>query len=110
METRKQDPDAIAEEAVGQRHGDPPPYAVKTQPDMSQEDVARQLSKPAGPQASIPEKRRRPSASESEMRMLTLAAPPREIRPEKSLAPLVDRTRDLRGMARLVLSSVRSAK
>jgi hypothetical protein len=56
METRKQDPDAIAEEAVGQRHGDPPPYAVKENPDVSQEEMARRLSKPAGPQASIPEK------------------------------------------------------
>ena len=56
MQTRKQDPDVIAEEAVGQRYGDPPPYAVKEQPDMSQEEMARQLSKPAGPQASIPEK------------------------------------------------------
>ena len=40
METRKQDRDAIAEEAVGQRHEDPPPYAVKEQPDMSQEEMA----------------------------------------------------------------------
>lgn len=56
MQTRKQDPDAIAEEAVGQRHGDPPPYAVKEKPDMSQEEIARRLSKPAGPRASIPEK------------------------------------------------------
>ena len=56
MQTRKQDPDAIAEEAVGQRHGDPPPYAVKAQPDMSQEEMARRLAKPAGPRASIPEK------------------------------------------------------
>ena len=56
MQTRKQDPDAIAEEAVGQRHGDPPPYAVKKKPDMSQEEIARRLSKPAGPRASIPEK------------------------------------------------------
>jgi hypothetical protein len=56
MQTRRQDPDAIAEEAVGQRHGDLPPYAVKEQPDMSQEEIARRLSKPAGPQASIPEK------------------------------------------------------
>ena len=56
MQTRKQDPDAIAEEAVGQRRGDLPPYAVKEQPDMSQEEMARQLSKSAGPQASIPEK------------------------------------------------------
>jgi hypothetical protein len=56
MQTRKQDPEAIAEEAVGQRHGDPPPYAVREQPNMSQEEIARQLSKPAGPQASIPEK------------------------------------------------------
>ncbi len=56
MQTRKQDPDAIAEEAVGQRHGDPPPYAVRKQPDMSQEEMARRLSKPAGPRASIPEK------------------------------------------------------
>jgi hypothetical protein len=56
MQTRKQDPDAIAEEAVGQRHGDPPPYVVKKKPDMSQEEIARRLSKPAGPRASIPEK------------------------------------------------------
>ena len=56
MQTRKQDPDAIAEEAVGQRHGDPPPYAVKEKPDVSQEEMARRLSKPAGPRASIPEK------------------------------------------------------
>ena len=45
MQTRKQDLDAIAEEAIGQRHGDPPPYAVKETPDMSQEEVARRLSK-----------------------------------------------------------------
>ena len=56
MQTRKQDPDAIAEEAVGQRHGDPPPYAVKEKPDVSQEEMARRLSQPAGPRASIPEK------------------------------------------------------
>ena len=56
MQTRKQDPEAIAEEAVGQRHGDPPPYALKEEPDISQEEMARRLSKPAGPRASIPEK------------------------------------------------------
>jgi hypothetical protein len=56
MESRKQDPDVIAEEAVGQRHGDPPPYAVKEQPDVSQEEMSRRLSQPAGPRASIPEK------------------------------------------------------
>jgi len=56
METSKEDRDAIVEEAVGQRHENPPPYAVKKQPDMSQEEMARRLSKPAGPQASIPEK------------------------------------------------------
>jgi hypothetical protein len=56
IQTRKRDPDAIAEEAVGQRHGDPPPYAVKIKPDVSQEEMARRLSKPAGPRASIPEK------------------------------------------------------
>jgi hypothetical protein len=56
VQTRKQDPDAIAEEAVGQRHEDPPPYAVKEQPEMSQEEMARRLSEPAGPRASIPEK------------------------------------------------------
>jgi hypothetical protein len=56
MQTRKQDPDAIAEEAVGQRHEDPPPYAVKVQPEMSQQEMARRLSEPAGPRASIPEK------------------------------------------------------
>ena len=56
MPTRKQDSDAIAEEAVGQRHGDPPPYAVKEKADVSQEEMTRRLSKPAGPRASIPEK------------------------------------------------------
>ncbi len=56
MQSGKPDPDAIAEEAVGQRHGDPPPYAVKQEPDISQEELARRLSKPAGPRASIPEK------------------------------------------------------
>ena len=56
METRKQDPDAIAEEAVGQRHGEPPPYAVNQKAEMSQEEMARRLSEPAGPRASIPEK------------------------------------------------------
>jgi hypothetical protein len=56
MPTRKQDPDAIAEEAVGQRRGAPPPYAVKERPDVSQEEMTRRLSKPAGPRASIPEK------------------------------------------------------
>ncbi len=56
MDTRKPDPDAIAEEAVGQRHADRPREAATQQPDMSQEEVARRLSKPAGPQASIPEK------------------------------------------------------
>ncbi|MBV8506165.1 MAG: hypothetical protein JOZ11_10220 [Alphaproteobacteria bacterium] len=56
MQTRKQDSDAIAEEAVGQRHGELPPYAMKKQPDMSQEEMTRRLSKSAGPRASIPEK------------------------------------------------------
>ena len=56
MRSRKPDPDAIAEEAVGQRHGDPPPYAVQEKPNMSQEETARRLSEPAGPRASIPEK------------------------------------------------------
>ena len=56
METTRQDPDAIAEEAVGQRHGEPPPYAVREQPHMSQEERARQLSQPAGDRASIPER------------------------------------------------------
>jgi hypothetical protein len=56
METRKQDPDAIAEEAVGQRHGEPPPYAVNQKPEVSQEEMARRLAEPAGPRASIPEK------------------------------------------------------
>jgi len=40
--------------------------------------------------------------------MLTPAAPPREIGPQKSLA-LLDRTVDRRVTARLILSSVRCA-
>jgi hypothetical protein len=56
MQSRKPDPDAIAEEAVGQKHGDPPPYAVQEKPNVSQEEMARRLSEPAGPRASIPEK------------------------------------------------------
>src|SRR5438132_4953312 len=49
------DRDAIAEEAVGQRHGGAPPDAAK-KADMSQEEIARWLATPSGPQASIPEK------------------------------------------------------
>jgi hypothetical protein len=89
MQTRKQDPDAIAEEAVGQRHGDPPPYAVKENPDMSQEEMARRLSQLGRAFRRRPQ---RPSASELETRMPTPAAPPREIGPEKLLAS-PDRTR-----------------
>ncbi len=52
---RQADRDAIAEEAVGQRHESPPPYAAKN-PEVSQEEAARQLGLSAGAQASIPEK------------------------------------------------------
>jgi hypothetical protein len=51
----KPDPDAIAEEAVGQRHGSAPPDAVKN-PEISQEEAARRLATPPGTQASISEK------------------------------------------------------
>jgi hypothetical protein len=49
------DRDRIAEEAVGQRHESPPPYAVKKE-DVSREEAARQLAASSGPQASTAEK------------------------------------------------------
>lgn len=48
------DRDRIAEEAVGQRHGSPPPFAG-TKLDMSQEE-ARQFAASSGAEASTPEK------------------------------------------------------
>jgi hypothetical protein len=50
------DRDAIAEEAVGQRHGSAPPDAVKAKTDFSPEEAARRLAASSGAQASIPEK------------------------------------------------------
>ena len=108
MQTRKQDPEAIAEEAVGQRHGDPPPYALKEEPDMSQEEMARRLSKPAGPRASIPEK----TAEAVGERVGDAYADPGSAAarntPGKSLASLY-RTRDFRETAQLILSSMQCA-
>jgi len=52
---RQPDRDAIAEEAVGQKHGSAPPYAAK-HPEISQEEAARKLAKSSGAQASTPEK------------------------------------------------------
>ena len=49
------DRDRIAEEAVGQRHESPPPYAVKEK-DMSPDEVVRQLAASPGPQASTAER------------------------------------------------------
>ena len=54
METQA-DRDAIAEEAVGQRHESPPPEARK-QNDLSPEEDGRRLAKSSGAQASIAEK------------------------------------------------------
>jgi hypothetical protein len=53
---RQSDRDAIAEEAVGQRHGSGPPDAATGKADISQEEAARQLAASSGAQASIPEK------------------------------------------------------
>ena len=50
------DRDAIAEEAVGQRHGNAPPDAAKAKTDYSPEEAARGLAASSGAQASIPEK------------------------------------------------------
>jgi hypothetical protein len=49
------DRDKIAEEAVGQRHESPPPYAVKEK-DMSPDEAVRQLAASPGPQASTAER------------------------------------------------------
>jgi hypothetical protein len=50
------DRDAIVDEAVGQTHASAPPYAEKEQTELSQEEMARRLAAPPGPQASTPEK------------------------------------------------------
>lgn len=52
---RHPDRDAIAEEAVGQRHESAPPYAAKN-PEKSQEEAATQLAASTGAKASTPEK------------------------------------------------------
>ena len=52
---KQPDTDAIAEEAVGQRHGSAPPDAVK-KVEMSQEEMARRLATPSGAHASTSEK------------------------------------------------------
>ena len=52
---RQTDRDRIAEEAVGQRHENAPPYAG-TQPDISQEEAARRFAAASGAGAGIPEK------------------------------------------------------
>lgn len=55
MQRTQLDPDAIAEEAVGQLRGSTPPDGVKQQAEMPLEEMARR-SNSAGAQASIPEK------------------------------------------------------
>jgi hypothetical protein len=67
-------PYAIAEEAVGQRHEDPPPYAVKKQPDISQEEMGPAATQPAGPRASIPERTAEAVGERAGDAILTLAA------------------------------------
>jgi len=52
---RQPDRDAIAEEAVGQKHGSASPYAAK-HPETLQEEATRKLAKSSGAEASIPEK------------------------------------------------------
>lgn len=52
----QQDPNRIAEEAVGQRHDGAPPDDVKEREGMSPEEAARQTAWSVGPQASVPEK------------------------------------------------------
>jgi hypothetical protein len=54
METQA-DRDAIADEAVGQRHESPPPEAKKKN-DLSPEEIGRRLARASGAQASIPKK------------------------------------------------------
>lgn len=50
------DRDAIVDEAIGQTHASAPPFAEKGQTELSQEEMARRLAAPPGPQASTPEK------------------------------------------------------
>src|SRR5215469_16683486 len=54
METQA-DRDAIADEAVGQRHESAPPEAQKRD-ELSPEEFAQRLARGTGAQASIPEK------------------------------------------------------
>jgi hypothetical protein len=48
------DGDTIAEEAVGQRRDDAPPYAVKKNEEMSPEEAVRRIVQSAGAAASTP--------------------------------------------------------
>ena len=52
---RQSDRDAIAEEAVGQRRGNAPPYAM-TKPETSQDQAVQKLGLSSGDRATIPEK------------------------------------------------------
>ena len=51
---KQADRDRIAEEAVGQRHGNPPPFAGRKS-DMSQEEAARRFAASSGVEASTPD-------------------------------------------------------
>jgi hypothetical protein len=51
MDDKKPDPKTIAEEAVGERRGNPTPDAAKLE--MPTEEAIRQLARSAGPQADI---------------------------------------------------------
>jgi len=51
MDDKKSDPRIIAEEAVGQARGSPPPDAAKAE--MPTDDAIRRLAVSAGPQADI---------------------------------------------------------
>ena len=70
---RQTDRDRIAEEAVGQRHENAPPYAG-TQPDISQEEAARRFAAAPGAGASIQEKTAESIRERVGMRIPTLRA------------------------------------
>ncbi|SRR6266568_7132477 len=53
MDDKKPDSRTIAEEAVGERRGNPSPDAVKDKAETPTEEVIRQLATSAGPQADI---------------------------------------------------------
>ena len=85
---RQRDRDAIAEEAVGQRHVSGLPDAVKETAETSTDETVRRLAKSSGSEASTPEKTAE-AVGERVVDAYSDPEPlPRETRPRKLLDEL----------------------